>query len=162
MSVHPTTTRRGEVVAISLLRLIDVASASQMKHPMTSRWSPYCYVTTSDVHVTRTSTRRLKQVSNESPRDVALVCYQDVPLVSLYDVSCKSHMKHPMTLLRYFSTTSPSYVVPKLCQQVSTTSLSYFAVASNWQVSTSYLSIKSSTKFFQYETTRKEEEEFGL
>ena len=61
-----------------------------------------------------TSSRRLKHVSNETPNDVSLVGHQDVsvvrihdvPSVRLYDASCKSQMKHPVTLLRYVSTTS--------------------------------------------------------
>ena len=55
---------------------------------------------------------RLKQVLNEIPSDVSVLPHQeisvvgihDVPLVHLYDVSCKSQMKHPITLL----ITSPS------------------------------------------------------
>ena len=66
MSVHPTTTRRGEVVAISLLRLIDVTSASQMKHPMTSRWTSYCNVTTSEVDVTMTLNQYVYTTSQTS------------------------------------------------------------------------------------------------
>ena len=54
-----------------------------------------------------TSPRRLKQVSNETPNDVSVVCQQDVlgvrihdaPLVRLYDVCCKFQMKHLVTPL---------------------------------------------------------------
>ena len=60
-----------------------------------------------------------KQVINEIPIGVSVVRHQDVsaarihhvPLVRLYDVSCKSQIKHQITLLWYVSTTSPSYVV---------------------------------------------------
>ena len=63
------------------------------------------------------SPRRLKKVSNETPKDVLVVRYQkvsvvrihDVPLPRLYDVSCKSQIKHPKMLLWYVSTTSQSF-----------------------------------------------------
>ena len=66
---------------------------------------------------------RLKQVLNETPNDVSVVRHQDVsvvrfhdvPLVRLYDVSCNSQMKHPITLLWYVSTTPRSYVVATPC-----------------------------------------------
>ena len=86
---HPATRRRGDVVTTSLC----------------------------------TSPRRLKQVSNETPNDVSVVRHQDVsvarihnvPLVQLYDVSCNSQMKHPITSLWYASTTSRSQVVATPC-----------------------------------------------
>ena len=40
-----------------------------------------------------------------------MVHINDVPLVCLYDVPYKSQMKHPMTSLRYVSTTCQSYVI---------------------------------------------------
>ena len=60
-----------------------------------------------------------KQVINEIPIGVSVVRHQDVsvasihhvPLVRLYDVSCKSQIKHQITLLWHVSTTSRSYVV---------------------------------------------------
>ena len=39
----------------------------------------------------------------------------NVPLVGLYDVSCNSQMKHPITSLWYVSTTSRSYFVATPC-----------------------------------------------
>ena len=122
------------------VRPSNVAGTSQMKHPMTSSWnvaktfqwfvSTRSYlniVTTSQKFVTRclisTSSRRLKEVSNETPSDLSVVRYQDVsvvrihdvPLARLYDVSCKSQIKHPKTLLWYVSTTSRSYVFATSC-----------------------------------------------
>ena len=42
-------------------------------------------------------------------QDVSMVLIHDVPLVRLYDVSCNSQMKNPITSLWYISTTSESY-----------------------------------------------------
>ena len=69
-----------------------------------------------------TSTQHLKQVSNETPNDVSVVDHQDIsvahihniPFVHLYDVSCNSQMKHPITLLWYVSTVSQYYVATML------------------------------------------------
>ena len=44
-------------------------------------------------------------------QDVTVVRINDVPLARLYDVSGKSQIKHPKTLLWYVSTTSRSYVL---------------------------------------------------
>ena len=41
--------------------------------------------------------------------------FHDVPLARLYDVSFKSQIEHPKTLLWYVSTTSPSYVFATSC-----------------------------------------------
>ena len=72
-----------------------------------------------------TSSRRLKQVSNETPNDVSVIRHQDVsvvhihdvPLVRLYDVSPvpNSQMKHPITSPWYGCTTSRNYVVAMPC-----------------------------------------------
>ena len=122
------------------VRHSNVAGTSQMKHPMTSSWnvaktfqwfvSTRSYlniVTTSQKFVTRcpisTSSRRLKEVSNETPSDVSVVRYQDVsvvrihdvPLARLYNVSCKSQINHPKTLLWYVSATSRSHVFGTFC-----------------------------------------------
>ena len=74
-----------------------------------------------------TSPQRLKQASNETPNDVSVVRIHDFPLLRLYDVSCKSQTKHPITLLWYVSTKCRSYVVAT----VSTFS-SYFVMNSIW------------------------------
>ena len=42
---------------------------------------------------------RLKQVSNETPNNVSVVRTHNVSLVRLYDISCNSQMKHPITSL---------------------------------------------------------------
>ena len=81
-------------------------------YPATGRC---CYVITRSLC---TSQQRRRYVSNETPydvsvvrhQDISVVCIHDVPLVSLYDDSCKSQMKHPITLLWYVSITSQNYV----------------------------------------------------
>ena len=86
-------------------------------------------------HPSSTSPRRLKQVSNETPNDVSVVCHQDisvvhihnVPLLRPFNVSFKSQMKHPVTLLWYGSTTSQSHVVVAV-----STFASYFVMSSVW------------------------------
>ena len=47
--------------------------------------------------------------------DISVVRIHDVSLKYLYNVSCKSKMKHPITLLWYVSTTSLNYVVATPC-----------------------------------------------
>ena len=42
-------------------------------------------------------------------QDVSVECIHDVPLARLYNVPCKSKIKHPKTLLWYVSSTSRSY-----------------------------------------------------
>ena len=111
-----------------------------------------------------------KQVINEIPIGVSVVSHQDVsvarihhvPLVRLYDVSCKSQIKQQIMLLWYVSTTSRSYVVATPYLQVSTTFSNYLVMTSIWQDSTFHLSIKSNINFFQYQTRLKQEEQFGL
>ena len=110
----------------------DVAGASQMKHPTTSQWNvaktsqqyvfmvSYWYaVRTSQGDVMKMPHQQVsttsQQVSNEIPNNVSGVRIHDVPLVRLYDVSCNSQMKHPITSLWYVSTTSRSYVVATPC-----------------------------------------------
>ena len=76
-------------------------------------------MTTSHQYVSTTSQANLKwnthDVSVIRHEDVSVVCIHDVPLVRLYDVFCSSQMKHPITLLWYFSTMSRSYVVATPC-----------------------------------------------
>ena len=63
--------------------------------------------------------RHRRYISNEAANYVSVVRHQDVsvvpihnvPLLSPYDVSCKSQMKHLIMLLRYVSTMPQSYVV---------------------------------------------------
>ena len=100
------------------------------------------------------SQRRRRYAPNETPnnvtmesrQDVSVVHLHDVLLVHLYNISCKSQIKHPITLFWYVSTTSLSYLFATSCQQVSNTHSNDFVITSIWQVSTSHLSIKS--KFF--------------
>ena len=106
-----------------------------MKHPMTSRWnvvktsewyfsttsyrtvvtkSQKDVTTTSHQHVSTTSQTSLKwntqrRLSATLPRRLS-GSILDVPIVRLYDASCKSQIKHPITLLWYVSTTSRCYV----------------------------------------------------
>ena len=110
----------------------DVSGTSQTKHSTKSQWNvtktcqQYVF-TTSYLHVVATSQRDVMTmphqhvsttspyVSNEIPNDVSVVPIHDVPLVRLYNVSCNSQMKHPITSLWYVSTTSRSYVVVTPC-----------------------------------------------
>ena len=109
-------------------------------------------------------------VYNETPNDVSVVryldiskvCIHDVPLARLYDISCKFQIKQPKGLLWYVSITPRSYVFARSCQQVFPTHSNYIVITSIWWVSRSYLSIKSSTKFFQYQPGGKQKELFGL
>ena len=80
----------------SLWRLVRM---SRRLLKLTFSWSPISM-----------SPRRLKTSLNWKPNNVSVVHIHDIPLVSLYDVSCHSQMKHPITLLWYISTTSWSYV----------------------------------------------------
>ena len=65
----------------------------------------------------------LHDVSDETPNNVSVVHHQDasvarihdVRLARLYNVPCKSQIKHPKTLLWYVSTTSRSYVFATSC-----------------------------------------------
>ena len=76
-----------------------------------------------DVSLYVPATSQVRYISNETPNDVSVVRHQDVsvvrihdvPLVRIYDVSSNSQMKHPITSLRYVSTTSQSYVVTTPC-----------------------------------------------
>ena len=66
---------------------------------------------------------RFHNLLNEIPNDVSVVRYQavsverihDVQLARLYNVFCKSQIKHPKTFLWYVFTTSRSYVSPTFC-----------------------------------------------
>ena len=65
----------------------------------------------------------LHDVSDETPNNVSVVHHQDasvarihdVRLARLYNVPCKSQIKHPKTLLWYVSTTSRSYFFAMPC-----------------------------------------------
>ena len=119
-------TRQQDVVATSWKRLFarpsDVASTSEMYvlRRFTGTSTRYL-IGTSRRRLKRTwqwchismSPRRLKQFSNETPKNVSVARRQDVSVVRIldvwlvrtYDVSCKSQMKHPGTSLCYVSTT---------------------------------------------------------
>ena len=152
---NKTSLRHRNDVSLCIVRLS--AGMSQTKHPMTSRsndiktskWyfcmtSHWNVVTTSQDYV-RTSPIRvqcLQQVSNETPNHVSVVRVCDVPLVPFYDISCNSEIEHPITLLRYVSTTSQSYFVAMPCYWVSTTLSNYFVPTSICKVSPSHLCMK--------------------
>ena len=113
----------------------DVAGKFQIKHSTTSRWnvtktsqwdvsttSYWNVVTTSQSNVTTTSHQYVSTTSQKSlkwntqrcpsgtlPRRLMVRIY-NVPLARLYDVCCKSQIKHRKMLLWYVSTTSWSYV----------------------------------------------------
>ena len=106
-------------------------------------------------------TTRLHDISSKSQmkhpattqchQDVSVAHIHDIPLLRPYDSSCKSQMKHIITLLWYVSSIFQSYVVATF-----STFPSYFVMSSIWQVFTSHLSIKSNTKFFQYQPEGKQ------
>ena len=87
---------RGPNNNVLSVRLCDLSNKAQMKHSTISQLSG-------------TSPRYLSSVVHH--QDVSVVGFLYVPLVRLYHVSCKSRMKHPISLLWYISTTSRSYVV---------------------------------------------------
>ena len=150
--LHPATRCRDDVENTSLY----VRATSQVRLKWNTQWrlsgtspsrlsgtSPWRLIGTSWRRLKRmlqrraitTSPRRLKQVSNETANDASVVSHQDVsvvrihdiPLLRLYDISCKSQMKHPMTLLWYVSTTSRSHVVAMV-----STFASYLVMSSIW------------------------------
>ena len=113
----------------------DVAITSQMAHPMTSWWYVFTklywnVLTTSQEDVTTTSYHNnvlsvgLHDVSNNSQMKHPTTSqwyvtkasqWYEVQLLRLYDVFCKSKMKHQIGSLRQGSTTSGSYVVVTPC-----------------------------------------------
>ena len=136
MSTHPATKRRGNVVTTPLY-------TSKQRPRYVSNETP------NKVSVERrqvVSVVRLHNVLLERCHDVLRGRYNDALSVrlhnfsnkpqmklsgtysrrpSLYDVSCKSQMKHPIKLLWYVSTTSRSYVVAMVSWFAS-----YFAMSS--------------------------------
>ena len=122
VSTHPATKRRGNVVTTPLY-------TSKQRRRYVSNETP------NKVSVERrqvVSVVRLHNVLLERCHDVLRGRYNDALSLrlhnfsnkpqmklsgtysrrpSLYDVSCKSQMKHPIKLLWYVSTTSRSYVV---------------------------------------------------
>ena len=131
---HLRTRRRSDVVTTSSLHPSDVAGTSQMNHPKTSRWNltrrsqwydstiPYWnVVTTSQENITTTSHQYVSWTSQTSLKWNGTSQWYLTRRLSgtypshLYNVSCKSQMKHLMRFLWYVSTTSHSYVVPTPC-----------------------------------------------
>ena len=133
---RPVTRRRSDVVTTSLgmsqrrRRYVsnETPTSSRWNVAKTSQWyvstiSYWNVVTmsqedvakTSHQYVSSTSLTSLKwntqrRLSGTSPRRL-----NGTYLVSLYDISCKSQMKHSITPLWYVSTTSQSYIAATTC-----------------------------------------------
>ena len=160
MNYHPATRRRYDIVTTSLCASYVSLQVCLKRNTQwrlgrtmsrrlsgTSLWyligTSQDYVRTSPIRV-----QCLQQVSNETPNHVSVVRVCDVPLVRFYEISCNSEIEHPITSLRFVSTTSQSYFVATLCYWVSTTLSNYFVTSSIYKVSPSHLCIKWNTKIF--------------
>ena len=64
---------------------------------------------------TSSSPQCLEQVSNEKSNDVSEVRIHGVPVLRLYNLSCKPQIKHSMASLWYVFTTSPCFIVVTPC-----------------------------------------------
>ena len=135
---HLATKRCGDVVMTSLCtsqrRCSYVSNETPNDVPMErhqeSGTSPRHLIGKSWRRLKRTYQRRFigtspqpfKQVLSETPNNFSLIRHQDVSVVRIhdvslvrpYDVSCKSQMKHLLTLLWYVSTTSTSSVIVRI------------------------------------------------
>ena len=106
---HPTTsqlnvakTSQWYVFTTSCLHVVTTCQGNVMT-------TSHQYVSTTSQISLKSSTQR--RLSGMSPRRHI----HDVPLVDLYDVSCNSQRKHPITSLWYVSTTPRSYFVATHC-----------------------------------------------
>ena len=101
---------RRQYVSVVCLHDVLLDSCSDVSKDLAT--TSFQYVSTTS----QTSFRwNIQQRLSGRYQDVWVVRIHDVRLARLYDISCKSQIKHPKTLLRYVSTTSGSYVFAISC-----------------------------------------------